>query len=174
MHHRLGKPQGVFGTSGGTNGHKIKQLQTLHNRRRTVSVSAGKRSSRDKLGKGNQGPLYITIEADGSDLWRLDPVISMLQEGAVGLSSAFSVISPQSLLPLVIPPSAQQHNSIQHCAMQQEHSTSALMAVVPCKKQSTRLKCEVLHALDADGNHPNRQLSRWVFAQHYTFTGMAM
>ncbi len=58
-------------------------------------MSAGKRISKDKSGRSSQGPLYITIEADGSDLWRLDPVISMLQEGAVGLMLASHAVLPQ-------------------------------------------------------------------------------
>jgi hypothetical protein len=54
-----------------------------HRRRRATKLPA-KRSSRDRSGKGSGDPLYISIEADGSDLWRLDPVIKLLQEGAVG------------------------------------------------------------------------------------------
>jgi hypothetical protein len=45
-----------------------------------------------KRGKGDSGsggrstgPLYITVEKDGSDLWRLDPVIEMLRQGAVSI-----------------------------------------------------------------------------------------
>ena len=111
MHHRLGKPQEVIGTSGDTHRPKIKQPQTLNNRRRTAPILAGKRNSRDKSGKSDQGPLYITIEADGSDIWRLDPVISMLQEGAVGLSLALSQFHHIALT-LVLPPNSQQHNGI--------------------------------------------------------------
>lgn len=46
-------------------------------------VWAAKRGKGESGGGRSSGPLYITVERDGSDLWRLDPVISMLKEGAV-------------------------------------------------------------------------------------------
>ena len=56
--------------------------------------------NKERAGKGSVQPLYVTLEADGSDLWRLDPIIKMLQEGAVtcfsptlSYSACFSYIS---------------------------------------------------------------------------------
>lgn len=48
-------------------------------------VQAAKRGKGDSGSGGGRssGPLYITVEKDGSDIWRLDPVIKMLKEGAV-------------------------------------------------------------------------------------------
>lgn len=96
MQKHLGKPQEFSGIPGCSPLHKIGHLPAPHNRKRALLVSAGKRSSKDKSGRSSQGPLYITIEADGSDLWRLDPVISMLQEGAVGLILASCAVLPQT------------------------------------------------------------------------------
>ena len=73
------------GFSGRSYCTQVKQIQISHTLRRKVSALSAKRSTRDKSGGGIKDPLYVTIEADGSDLWRLDPVISMLQQGAVSL-----------------------------------------------------------------------------------------
>ena len=45
-----------------------------------------KRRRGDSAGPSGRGssPLFVTVESDGSDSWRLDPIIRMLQEGAVG------------------------------------------------------------------------------------------
>ena len=44
-----------------------------------------KRNRGDGTGPSGRGssPLFVTVQPDGSDLWRLDPIIRMLQEGAV-------------------------------------------------------------------------------------------
>ena len=124
MQPRIGKPQKFLGTSGRSPLHKIEHLPALHNRRRTVPVSAGKRSSKEKSGRSSQGPLYITIEADGSDLWRLDPVISMLQEGAVSPSLALYAVLPQTkvwhLNCHFIQPSARRYLAKRHAAEAQQ------------------------------------------------------
>ena len=39
--------------------------------------------SSDKHARGN--PVYIRVEPDGSDLWRLDIAIKLLKDGAVSL-----------------------------------------------------------------------------------------
>jgi hypothetical protein len=47
-----------------------------------VGRVAAKRGRGD--GGGRRGtPVYISVEADGSDAWRLQPVIDMLRDGAV-------------------------------------------------------------------------------------------
>lgn len=61
-------------------------LQHSHSRRptRALVVQAAKRNRTEASGGGRgKGPLYVTVEPDGSDLWRLDPIIDMLKEGAV-------------------------------------------------------------------------------------------
>lgn len=62
-------------------------LQHGHRRRlsRAALVAhAAKRGQREGSGGGRgKGPLYVTVEPDGSDLWRLDPIIDMLKQGAV-------------------------------------------------------------------------------------------
>ncbi|BDA40540.1 Uncharacterized protein YciO [Coccomyxa sp. Obi] len=55
--------------------------RTLHG----TPVRAAKRGKGESGGGRSSGPLYITVERDGSDLWRLDPVINMLKEGALGI-----------------------------------------------------------------------------------------
>ena len=62
-------------------------LQRSDSRRRSraLLVQAAKRS-RAEASSGSsrgKGPLYVTVEPDGSDLWRLDPIIDMLRNGAV-------------------------------------------------------------------------------------------
>ncbi len=60
-------------------------LSSKHTVHRTP-VRAAKRGKGESGGGRSSGPLYITVERDGSDLWRLDPVINMLKEGAVSPS----------------------------------------------------------------------------------------
>ena len=61
-------------------------------------VQAAKRGKGESSsGVRSSGPLYITVEEDGSDLWRLDPVIKMLKEGAVSLSSLHFVVQDTHL-----------------------------------------------------------------------------
>lgn len=72
---------------------------SLEQPRKRLAVQRAKRKRGDSSGSGRQGnPLYITVEPDGSDLWRLDPVIKMLQEGAVRthLCSCSAFFSPSS------------------------------------------------------------------------------
>ena len=92
MQHCISEPQTSLGFSGCSHGCKFEPFQAYHNRRRNVAALAAKRVSREKAGRSSQGPLYIALEADGSDLWRLDPVISMLQEGAVRPTPGISII----------------------------------------------------------------------------------
>ncbi len=69
----------------------LRSERTLHR----TPVRAAKRGKGGESGGGrSSGPLYITVERDGSDLWRLDPVINMLKEGAVSPWSPMHVSSP--------------------------------------------------------------------------------
>ena len=79
MHRSVGRPAGF----GETHRIRFRSSQKLHCGRKAILSRAGKRGSKEKAGKGSGQPLYVTLEADGSDLWRLDPIIKMLQEGAV-------------------------------------------------------------------------------------------
>ncbi|CAK0735793.1 hypothetical protein CVIRNUC_000640 [Coccomyxa viridis] len=81
MHRSVGKPA-CFGDT-----HLIgcRSSQNLQGSRKAVLTQAGKRGNKERAGKGSGQPLYVTLEADGSDLWRLDPIIKMLQEGAMGI-----------------------------------------------------------------------------------------
>jgi hypothetical protein len=61
-------------------------------------VQAAKRGKGESSsGVRSSGPLYIRVEEDGSDFWRLDPVIKMLKEGAVSLSSLHFVVQDTHL-----------------------------------------------------------------------------
>eukprot|EP00884_Botryococcus_braunii_P002762 jgi/Botrbrau1/12487/Bobra.0169s0034.1 len=46
---------------------------------------AAKRGRSQGWGQRRGGPLYLEVAADGSDVWRLQTVINLLKEGAVGI-----------------------------------------------------------------------------------------
>ena len=79
MHRSVDRPVGF----GNTHRIEFRSSQKLQRSRKAVFTQAGKRGNKERAGKGSGQPLYVTLEADGSDLWRLDPIIKMLQEGAV-------------------------------------------------------------------------------------------
>ncbi|WIA42890.1 hypothetical protein OEZ86_008806 [Tetradesmus obliquus] len=68
-------------------------------RRSCVQVSAVKSAKRLKYaGIGQRAvhdPLFVSVQADGSDAWRLEPVIQLLKDGGVG-------IIPTDSLPAVV------------------------------------------------------------------------
>jgi hypothetical protein len=59
----------------------------LHQRSLSVQVSAVKSTKRLKYaGIGQRvvhDPLFVSVQPDGSDVWRLEPVIELLKDGGV-------------------------------------------------------------------------------------------
>lgn len=58
----------------------------------TLQVAATKARRLKYAGVGQrlvQEPLFVTLQADGSDLWRLDPVIDILRNGGVSLFALY-------------------------------------------------------------------------------------
>jgi 4-alpha-glucanotransferase len=70
-----------------------KFLQTRQ-RHLSVQVSAVKSAKRLKYaGIGQRvvhDPLFVSVQPDGSDVWRLEPVIELLKDGGVSGSSSSS------------------------------------------------------------------------------------
>lgn len=65
----------------------IERISSSKRLSKACPVHAAKRGKGDSGSGGrSSGPLYVTVEKDGSDLWRLDPVIEMLRQGAVSIS----------------------------------------------------------------------------------------
>lgn len=62
--------------------HTTRPLQQAQ-RRRGAPAAAGKTAER--AGPRKQQTLFISVEPDGSDAWRLDPVVGLLKQGAVGI-----------------------------------------------------------------------------------------
>ena len=48
-------------------------------------------------GPGRGEPLFVQCEADGSDSWRLDPVIALLEKGGVSMPPPLAVRSLQTM-----------------------------------------------------------------------------
>ena len=64
--------------------HALTRSQGRRLSRAALAAQAAKRNRAEASGGSRgKGPLYVTVEPDGSDLWRLDPIIDMLKEGAV-------------------------------------------------------------------------------------------
>lgn len=69
-----------------------------HAPRGTLTVVAYQKLQKRLKYSGTQrreAPLVLTVKADGSDIWRLDEVIDMLKEGAVG-------VIPTDTLPAIV------------------------------------------------------------------------
>ena len=160
MHRSVYRPAGLGDT------HRIgfRSSQKLQRSRKAVPTQAGKRGNKERAGRGSGQPLYVTLEADGSDLWRLDPVIKMLQEGAVtclchtlSSSAGFLYLTfPKSVCLAVDVVTMQHHTHLLIWCMQMgilpTDSYPALVCDVDAKKAVERL-------YQAKEMSPSKQLS---------------
>ena len=160
MHRSVDRPAGLADT------HRIgfRSSQKLQRSRKAIPTQAGKRGNKEKAGKGSGQPLYVTLEADGSDLWRLDPIIKMLREGAVtclchtlSYSACFLYLSfPKGVCFAVDDVTVQHHTHLLTRCMQMgilpTDSYPALVCDVDAKKAVERL-------YQAKEMSPSKQLS---------------